>query len=116
MVRVAEVAAAVLTGLGVTWALTKIDIGTIEIPTFEPPKEQPPPVIVRQLREGDACSSVNKANMPVGFTCIDNTVRPIGWQNPLFYRPDGKYTFLGYQRFVDSAASSSDYEDYLTGN
>jgi len=32
-----------------------------------------------------------------------------------YYRTDGKYTFAGYRKYIDSAASGSDYQDYLTG-
>jgi len=88
VVRVAEVAGAILTGLGVTWALSKIDMGTITIPTLEPPKEVAPPPTVLKLREGDNCFSVSQPGMAPGFTCINGTVRPIGWEPPRPERPD----------------------------
>jgi len=93
VVRVAEVAGAILTGLGVTWALSKIDIGTITIPT---PKDAPPTPTVLRLREGDNCTSAGDPRMPTGFTCINGTVRPIGWQPPRPAKPDcgpGRYAF-----------------------
>jgi hypothetical protein len=32
-----------------------------------------------------------------------------------YYRSDGKYTFAGYRKYIDSAGSGSDYQDYLIG-
>ena len=123
MVRVAEVAGAVLTGLGVTWALSKIDIGPIAIPSLiqpptvptgpQPPK--PEDFTIIELSEGQSCSTLGpyeRVSMP--FMCIDGIVRKIWRFDETQYA--SKYTFFGYQYFVDSAASGSDYQDYLTGN
>lgn len=48
---------------------------------------------------------------------------PIGPPTPVtvtdygqYYRPDGKLTYAGYKKFVDSAASTLDYHDYLKGS
>jgi len=39
---------------------------------------------------------------------------PAGGSN-IHYRTDGKYTFAGYRRYIDSAGSGGDYQDYLIG-
>ena len=113
----AEVAGAVLTGLAVMWSFNKIDYsGLAAFKWPEPPAPQPPPTQTLTLRVGDNCINANDPRLGSGLTCVNGTVRPFGWKDPQYYRPDGKYTWKGYLKFVDSSASTNDYYDYLGGN
>jgi len=122
--KFSEIGAALATGLGVMWALNKIEIGQFKIPNGTP-STPPPPFTPPTLwkRPGDDCLSntdplLNNPNYDLKLICDRGTVREsrVGQYDENLTRPDGKYTYAGYLKFVDSAASYTDYQDYLTGN
>ena len=54
----------------------------------------------------DALGPVSTIGPPAPDTGIES----------ICYRVDGKLTYACYRKYVDPAASGTDYEDYLTGD
>jgi len=61
---------------------------------------------------GKLLKDAGVAVSPIGPPAPDNGDIP----GNFCYRTDGKLTWLCYQKYVDTAASYNDYQDYLKEN